>query len=105
MPEDFWARALRKERLTIDDQNNDDVPELGSEPNAKLLGMRNALLRRARAKVPTLNITAYDPTGDDMADAVELSREIKDLQAFVDRPTPGLSDDAVDETSPEYLDH
>lgn len=31
MTEDFWARALRKERRTADAQNDDDVPELGDD--------------------------------------------------------------------------
>jgi hypothetical protein len=107
MAEDFWTRALRREARSIDEHNDDDVPELGTDPTSmdNLLSLRNALLRKARSKVPGLSIVAYEVTGDEAADRLVLSGEIAELNDFVMRALPGLSADAVDETSDEYLLH
>lgn len=69
--------------------------------NEDLLVQRSELLQAARAKAPSLHITANPLPGSDEADRKALIDEINHLQEFVNRPTPGLHLDTEDTSEEE----
>ncbi len=62
----------------------------------ELVAKRDELLAAARAKVPSIQITPTELAGD-ATDRPVLLDEIESLTEFVNRPTPGLHLDTVDD--------